>query len=198
MPCSNCLRNGHNIRTCPDLQFNLIDDDLSYISHDDLDAQDVHMGMAKLIADKQIPPIECMVCYEDIEGEQVNLRCGHAYCVQCFIKHMRVGHNCAGCRAPICDPPKKTGSRTLSHSEISDLIDHNLETGPDFIGSVHADIIRQANKYIDENYGDSTETDRRRILVMMKHAIESTDLTFGFWIAGFSMAQNIIDAVTTV
>ena len=212
MPCSNCSQTGHNIRTCTYLEPVLISDDLSSISYDefdthDLDPNDVRMGMADLIADTPsliyphctpdyAPPLECMVCYEVIEDEKVNLKCGHAYCVQCFIKHMRVGNNCAGCRAPICEPPKKQGSnRAISHSEVSDIIEHQLNSGPDFLESIHSDLLRQTKKYIEENYEDTTERQRCQMSIMVKRAIESTDLTFGFWIAGVSMAQSIIDAV---
>ena len=193
MPCSNCSRNGHNIRTCLNERYNLVSDD------SDINELDIKLSAEPTSFNNQLPQvIECMVCYEDIKDEKVNLKCGHAYCVQCFIKHMRVGNNCAGCRAPICDPPTKTATRTLSHSDISDLIDSNLGSNPNFIGTIHSDMVSQANKYIDENYGDTTEVERRKILLMMKQAIESTDLTFGFWLSGFSMVQNIIDAVHSV
>ena len=216
MPCSNCSQTGHNIRTCTYLEPVLISDDLSSISYDefdthDLDTNDVIMGMADLIVD---PPsqifspnspdsnsslstaIECMVCYEDIKNEKVSLKCGHAYCVQCFIKHMRVGNNCAGCRAHICEPPKKHGgNRTLTHNEISDVIENTLEGEPTFLDAIHSDLLRQTKKYIEENYEDTTERQRCQMSIMIKRAIDSTDLTFGFWIAGVSMAQSIIDAV---
>ena len=214
MPCSNCSQTGHNIRTCTYLEPVLISDepepvsdDLSSISYDEFDTNDVRMGMADLIADSPSriydpgtpnypPPLECMVCYEDIEDEKVNLKCGHAYCVQCFIKHMRVGNNCAGCRAHICEPPKKQGgNRTLTHNEISDVIENTLEGEPAFLDAIHSDLLRQTKKFIEENYEDTTERQRGQMSIMIKRAIDSTDLTFGFWIAGVSMAQSIIDAV---
>jgi hypothetical protein len=192
MPCSNCSQNGHNVRTCPQLEPTLItpsvsDDDMSY-THDD-----VLMGMEELISDPTVD--ECMVCYEDIEREKVSLKCGHAYCVQCFIKHMRVGNNCAACRAHICDPPKKHGNRILSNTEISDVIEHNLNHEPDFIKAIHTDLNTQTKKYIEENYEDTTETQRERLVLIMNNAIESTDLSFGFWIAGVSMAHGVINAI---
>jgi len=197
MPCRTRSQTG---RACPELEPTTLvsqhigDDDLSFITVDELDTHDVRMGMEELVADP--PTMECMVCYEDIEGEKVTLKCGHTYCIQCFIKHMRVGNNCAGCRAHICDPPKKRGGiRTLSHGDISDVIETTLNNGPDFIETIHSDLIRQTKKYIEENYEDTTEIQRCQLSVMMKRAIESTDLTFGFWIAGVTMAQGIIDAV---
>ena len=197
MPCSNCYITGHNVRTCPQLVPTLItpsDDEMScipledYYTHDD-----VRMGMDELISDP--PVVECMVCYEDIEREKVSLKCGHAYCVQCFIKHMRVGHNCAGCRAPICDPPKKHRNSTLSTSEISDLIQYNLSNHPDFISAIHADLNIQTKKHIEHNYKDISALDRERLSIMFNSAIESTDLTFGFYIAGISMAQGVVAAI---
>jgi hypothetical protein len=198
MPCSNCSLTGHNVRTCPQLVPTLItpsDDETHYISYNDshINDDDVRMGMVELISDP--PVVECMVCYEDIECEKVSLKCGHAYCVQCFIKHMRVGNNCACCRAHICDPPKKHTYRILSTSEISDIIDDNLNHQPDFIQTIHTDLLIQTKKYIDEYYKDISEIDSERLTVMFNSAIASTDLTFGFWIAGISMAQGVIAAI---
>jgi hypothetical protein len=188
MPCSNCSQVGHNVRTCPRLEPNLItpsDDEMSCISFDD-----VQMGMKELISDP--PSIECMVCYEDIEGDNVSLKCGHAYCVQCFIKHMRVGNNCAGCRAHICDPPKKYENRTLSTAVISNVIENSLNSCPEVISAINADLLMQTKKYIKKNYDDVTEIDHERLSIMLNKAIASTDLTFGFWIAGVRMAESII------
>jgi hypothetical protein len=197
MPCSNCSLTGHNVRTCPQLLPHLIspsDDEMPIISlNDSYTHDDVLMGMKELISDP--PVVECMVCYEDIEREKVSLKCGHAYCVQCFIKHMRVGNNCAACRAHICDPPKKHGNRTLSTTEISDIIEQNLTNHPDFIRAIHADLLMQTQKYTDHNYNEISAVDRERLSIMFNSAIESTDLTFGFWIAGISMAQGVISAI---
>jgi hypothetical protein len=152
------------------------------------------MGMEELVSDP--PVVECMVCYEDIVFEKVSLKCGHAYCVQCFIKHMRVGNNCAGCRSPICDPPKKRENRILSSSEISDIIEDTSRNNPDYMKAIHADLLIQTKKYIEQNYGDTTtEIQRERLVLMTENALESTDLSFGFWIAGVSMAQGIIAAI---
>lgn len=193
MPCSNCFREGHNIRTCPDLEYNLVSDDESSLTEHDASINNLTTDPTYF--DTQLPAEECMVCYEEIERENVTLKCGHTYCVQCFIKHMRVGNNCAGCRAPICDPPKKHEKRTLSHSDISDLIENNLNDQPDFITAIRADLLMQTKKYIVNHYKDISETDGERLSNIMNRAIESTDLTFGFWIAGVSMAQGIITAI---
>lgn len=207
------ITRSHSVRARSELEPSTLvshdtdnDDELSFISvtsyHgtlntelDDFNTQDVCMGMEELMADP--PTQECMVCYEEIAGENVTLKCGHTYCIQCFIKHMRVGNNCAGCRAHICDPPKNIGGiRTLSHSEITDVIENTLSNGPDFVETIREDLLRQTKKYIEENYEDTTtDIQRCQLSVMMKRAIASTDLTFGFWIAGLSMAQEIIDAV---
>ena len=33
----------------------------------------------------------CIICYEKIsEDENVKIKCGHTYCLNCFIKHMRI------------------------------------------------------------------------------------------------------------
>jgi|DEB0MinimDraft_4_1074332.scaffolds.fasta_scaffold62419_2 hypothetical protein len=196
-----CITRSQSVRASIELEPSTLvshgtdnEDELSFISLDYLDTHDVRMGMEELMTDP--PTKDCMVCYEDTAGENVNLKCGHTYCIQCFIQHMRVGNNCAGCRAHICEPPKKIGGiRTLSHNEISDVIENTLSNGPDFITTIHDDLLRQTNKFIEENYEDTTEIQRCQLSVMMKRAITSTDLTFGFWIAGTTMAQGIIDAV---
>lgn len=224
MPCSNCFRDGHNIRACPDLEYNLVSDDESSLTEHDASITPLGTESAQSASslslitahevgvlnvqrcnnlttddptyfDTQLPAEECMVCYEEIERENVALKCGHTYCVQCFIKHMRVGNNCAGCRAPICDPPKKHEKRTLSHSDISDLIENNLSDQPEFITAIRADLLAQTKKYIVNHYKDISETDGERLSNIMNRAIESTDLTFGFWIVGVSMAQGVIAAI---
>jgi hypothetical protein len=199
MPCSNCSQIGHNVRTCTQLLPHLIaptDDEMSCISLiDSYTNDDVLMGMKELISDP--PIVECMVCYEDIECEKVTLKCGHAYCVQCFIKHMRVGNNCAACRANICDPPEKlhTPARTLSTEDISEIVENNLVHNPEFIADVHADLCNQTKKYIKKNYVNTTEMERERLATMVYNAIESTDIHFGFWIAGLGVARDIINAI---
>jgi hypothetical protein len=214
MRCSNCSQSGHNVRTCPELQpFSIplrydemspelqplitpTDEEMSCISLiDSYTHDDVLMGMKELVSDP--PTVECMVCYEDIECEKVSLKCGHAYCVQCFIKHMRVGNNCAACRANICDPPEKlrTQTRTLSHEAINEIVENNLIHNPDFIADVHTDLCNQTKKYIKKNYVNTTEMERERLSTMMYNAIESTDVYFGFWIAGLGVAREIINAI---
>jgi len=219
MPCSICYQTGHNIRTCTYIEPALISDAISSISYDEFYTHNLDlpsMSDAELLVETpsnlyssinsfEYPPfedifpevIECMVCYEEIENEKVSLKCGHSYCVQCFIKHMRVGNNCAGCRAHICDPPKKTrANHILSQDEISGIVDRNLINGPDFIESVRSDLLRQTNRHIEASGGDTTEMQRYQMLIIMEQAIKNADINFGFWLAGMSMAQNIIDAVT--
>lgn len=47
---------------------------------------------------------ECMVCYEKVSDEKVTIKCGHTYCVECFVKHMRTQGTCAYCRTDVCKP----------------------------------------------------------------------------------------------
>jgi hypothetical protein len=70
-----------------------------------------------------------------------------------------------------------------------------LNNQPDFIQAIHTDLLIQTNKYIENNYDDTTETQRERFSLIMNNAIASTDLSFGFWIAGVSMAQGVIAAI---
>jgi hypothetical protein len=46
---------------------------------------------------------ECMICYEELvlKNGSINIKCGHPYCVPCFVKHMRMDNKCAMCRVEI-------------------------------------------------------------------------------------------------
>jgi hypothetical protein len=133
MPCSNCSEPGHTIRTCPLREPELLSpsiiggDDISQI---DLVAWDVLMGMEELTEE----PPECMICYESVTDDSVTLKCGHIYCVSCFAQHMRVSNGCAGCRRPLCEPPKKHKSyRSLSQTQVCDIVEETLNDNPGFI-----------------------------------------------------------------
>jgi len=47
----------------------------------------------------------CVVCYNSLDPKyKVNIPCDHEYCINCFIKHMRIDHRCAICRSALADP----------------------------------------------------------------------------------------------
>ena len=191
MPCRNCSESGHNIRTCPLKEPELLSpsvigcDDISLI---DLDASDVLMGMEELT--EETP--DCMICYESVTDDSVTLKCGHIYCVSCFAQHMRVSNGCAGCRRPLCEPPKKHKSyRSLSQTQICDIVEETLNDNPGFIETVHNDLLKQTKKYISEHYQDTTTRQQCQIAIMMKNAIANTKLDFGFWLSGIHIAHHI-------
>lgn len=50
---------------------------------------------------------ECVICYDNkYKNGCVSLKCGHDYCVDCFVEHMRSSNTCAYCRIAICSTPK--------------------------------------------------------------------------------------------
>jgi hypothetical protein len=201
MPCCGyCAESGHNIRTCPNLnapmvdraEVSVIEDDdatVEYLDIDSFEQSDVALGMSDLVEDP--PVVSCMVCYEDVDGEKVTLKCGHDYCVSCFVKHMRIANNCAYCRDTVCEPVVKV-KKTISPNQISNIIESSIIDHPDFLHTIHTDLLTQTKKFIEDKYNDTTTRERAQIALMCKIAIESTNMTFGYWIAGMHMADGIV------
>lgn len=196
MPCSICSSSGHNIRTCPLQTPTLLSpisdnqDDNSTVFYPvslDFDNDDAVLGMEDIAKE----PLECMVCYEIVDKESVNLKCNHTYCVECFIKHMRVANSCGICRSEICEPPKKTKYKHLSSSQICDIIENVLESNPEFINTIHNDVIRQANEYMDSKNINITTRQRSDNENIIKEILKSTDMTFGLWISGIHIGDEI-------
>jgi|AntAceMinimDraft_5_1070358.scaffolds.fasta_scaffold08211_3 hypothetical protein len=201
MPCGYCTETGHNVRTCPNLNEPIVDrtvvsqidddddDTVEYINDIESFSSSVKLGMSDLLEDP--PIVNCMVCFEDVDGEKVSLKCGHDYCVTCFVKHMRIANNCAYCRDEVCEPVVKA-SKSISSNQISDIIENSIVDHPDFINTIHNDLINQTKNFIEQNYADTTTRQRAHIAVMCKQAIQSTNMTFGYWIAGIHMADSIV------
>lgn len=209
MPCSSCSQNGHNIRTCPNLfapsmimEQPLIDnipripvvsddDTIEYLDVESFEHTDTPLSMADLVADPPTPVLlSCIICYEDIDGEKVSLKCGHDYCVQCFIKHMRVGNHCAYCRDEVCEPVTKN-NKILTTNQICNIIETSIHEHPEFMETIHNDLLRQTKKFIEENYNNTTTRQKTQIAIMCKRAIANTDLSFGYWVAGIQMAESV-------
>ena len=49
---------------------------------------------------------DCAVCYEDMSDNYAKLKCGHSFCISCFVSHTRVNNNCPLCRDEFCEKPK--------------------------------------------------------------------------------------------
>lgn len=68
----------------------------------------------------------CIICYEkESDNGNVNLKCGHEYCLNCFIKHMRLDNKCAMCRYKLAEDVEKANiSRTpYAQEKIIETID---------------------------------------------------------------------------
>lgn len=194
MPCSNCSSYGHNVRTCPSrtptlISENIDDDDITvfYPVEPDFDNHDALLGMEDIVQE----PEECMVCYDIVGEESVKLKCNHTYCVGCFVQHMRVANTCGICRAEICEPPKKTQQKHMSSTQICEIIEDVLNSNPDFIDTIHNDVIRQANIYMDSNCKTMTTRQRSYNENIIKDILNNTDMTFGLWISGIHIGDEI-------
>jgi len=195
MPCSNCSSVGHNIRTCPSRTPTLltptsdsIDDDntVYYPVSLDFDNDDAILGMEDITQEPQ----ECIICYETINKESVSLKCNHTYCVGCFIKHMRVANSCGICRSEICEPPKKTQQKYLSSAEICAITEEFVISNPEFVDTIHKEIIRQANDEMKRNHNITTRQ-RDKNANIINDILQKTDMTFGLWIAGIHIGDAV-------
>jgi hypothetical protein len=108
---------------------------------------------------------------------------------------MRVGNHCAYCRDKVCEPVSKN-KNTITTNQICNIIDTSIREHPEFIDTIHEDFLRQSSKYIEENYTDTTTRQKTQMTDMCKRAIESTDLSFGYWIAGVHMAESVASYFT--
>ena len=52
---------------------------------------------------------KCIICYDELEtDDEIRTKCGHYYCVTCFVYHMRLSNQCGMCRTQIVpDKPKE-------------------------------------------------------------------------------------------
>ena len=197
MPCSNCSSYGHNVRTCPSRTPTLIspaseniDDDDStvlYPVESDFDNHDALLGMEDIVQE----PLECMVCYDIVSKESVKLKCNHTYCVGCFVKHMRTANTCGVCRAEICEPPKKPQKKHISPTQIYEIIENVITSNPEFRDTIHNDVIRQANIYMDSKCKPITTRQRSNNESTIRDILKNTDMTFGLWISGILIGDKI-------
>lgn len=76
------------------------------------------------------PRLQCSICYDEITNSNVTLKCKHTYCIECFIKHMRVDNKCACCRDKLAEEIKNKDELT---SDIAvGLITERLNTSSHF------------------------------------------------------------------
>ena len=190
MPCGICKQTGHNARTCrselalPDLfdeqtvdRFGLPDWDVSF--NEDLPFDN------KELEDKNKKE-ECMVCYEEVSDEKVTIKCGHTYCVECFVKHMRTQGTCAYCRTEVCTPPAKV---SLAPDMRASIMDQWLENSHDLSTMIREEFIRQMR----DNLARDVRLIRTETVEMVENlcigAASNTNLTFGLWMAGVRASE---------
>lgn len=188
MPCGICKQTGHNVRTCrselalPDLfdeltvaRFELPDWDVSF-------NEDLPFYKSELEDKKD----ECMVCYEEVSDEKVTIKCGHTYCVECFVKHMRTQGTCAYCRTEVCNPPAKV---SLAPDMRASIMDQWLENSHDLSTMIREEFIRQMR----DNLARDVRLIRTETVEMVENlcigAASSTNLTFGLWMAGVRASE---------
>ena len=66
--------------------------------------------------------ITCIVCFEPLDMNLGNVKtpCDHSYCMDCFIKHMRVSSECAMCRRRLTkDEPIEDDDETVDYNQDS-------------------------------------------------------------------------------
>lgn len=73
------------------------------------------------------PNNECMVCMDEITDslDEIKTKCGHIYCLTCFVYHMRVSNSCGYCRTElVAEKPKELP--TMDDRLIINMTDHIL------------------------------------------------------------------------
>lgn len=122
MPCSICKNEGHNARTCNFM--NNANGPSAREPTDDLFGNyQPNQNASNYTVDNC--DNECIICYNDKDQNgSVSLKCGHKYCVDCFIEHMRSSNTCAYCRTVVCSTPKP--SKTISPEIVASLYNNCL------------------------------------------------------------------------
>lgn len=196
MPCGICRQTGHNSRTCQSelAQPDLFDAEtiarfrLPLITRDDDDSlSDYEITICDELYDEQTQPPkqECVVCCDEIGDEIVKIKCGHTYCVTCFVKDMRQRGTCAMCRTEICEAPPK---KTLSRNTRCDIIDQWLDNSQQTADMIRADFIEQMRASIDRSRIIRTTHVNELEQILIQAAI-GTNLTVSLWNAGIVASE---------
>ena len=182
MPCGICKQTGHNSRTC-----------MSELALPDLFDEETTARFRLPEVDEAIiwdevfaeQPQECIVCCDEIGDEMVKIKCGHTYCVTCFVKDMRQRGTCAMCRAEICEAPPK---KTLDRNTRADIIDQWLDNSRQISDTIRAEFIEQMRASIDRQRIIRTEHVNELERVFIGAAI-GTNLTMSLWSAGIVASE---------
>ena len=138
---------------------------------------------------------ECIICYETVGNEKVSIKCGHTYCVGCFVKHMRLSNECAYCRTELCELPQK--KRRINSDTRSRLIDQALNDDETISQTLKADFVRQMRDSITRQITDSHDPDNLRSALITNEicakAVIEVDITFASWVVGIHTSNYISD-----
>lgn len=186
MPCGICRQTGHNSRTCKSelAQPDLFDADT--IARFRLPEGDDAIIWDELFEEQTQPPQqECIVCCDEIGDEMVKIKCGHTYCVTCFVKDMRQRGTCAMCRTEICEAPSK---KSMDRNTRADIIDQWLDNSQQIADTIRAEFIEQMRASLDRQRIIRSErvTEMERMFI---HAAIGTNLTVSLWNAGIVASE---------
>ena len=137
---------------------------------------------------------ECIICYETVENEKVSIKCGHTYCVGCFVKHMRLNNECAYCRTELCEVPQK--KRRIDADTRSRLIEEALSGDEGISQTMKTDFMRQMRDSITRQLATDTPRSLRSVTMvneMCARAVMAVDMTFASWIVGLHTSNYISD-----
>ena len=188
MPCGICRQTGHNSRTCkselalPDLF------DAETTARFRLPEGDDAIIWDELYEEQSQPKSqECIVCCDEIGDEMVKIKCGHTYCVTCFVKDMRQRGTCAMCRTEICEAPPK---KRMDRNTRADIIDQWLDNSQQIADTIRAEFIEQMRASLDRQRIIRSErvTEMERMFI---HAAIGTNLTVSLWNAGIVASEYI-------
>ena len=188
MPCGICRQTGHNSRTCKSelAQPDLFDADT--IARFRLPEGDDAIIWDELYEEQSQPKSqECIVCCDEIQNEMVKIKCGHTYCVTCFVKDMRQRGTCAMCRTEICEAPPK---KSMDRNTRADIIDQWLDNSQQIADTIRAEFIEQMRASLDRQRIIRSErvTEMERMFI---HAAIGTNLTVSLWNAGIVASEYI-------
>lgn len=74
---------------------------------------------------QQTPSFECSICMENITDNMCKLKCGHAFCVECFSNLARTSNKCALCRDPLSGKQVK---KEINENALIDIVQYELDT----------------------------------------------------------------------
>ena len=218
MPCSICREPGHNARTCcfvEELNFVEVpiyaeDDELDFIEVPDYADHEFDAYLerlnAEVAADKSAfiksleeeveqEKNECIICYECVGDGKVSLKCGHNYCVACFVKHMRISNTCAYCRTELCEAPQS--KRRLPPDTRTALVEHAFNSSADGLyETLRGDFTRQMEDSVKRHLLSNHRLNLRSVATaneMCARAVMSVDVTFAAWIIGLQTSNYISD-----